>query len=134
MLEDAFLQDILENPDDDTPRLIYADWLTDRGDPRGEFIQVQCRIAQAGDPFRSGRLWGMPAAVLKAWRAREQELLASHGERWRQSLRSLATEIEFHRGFPERVTVPADEFLARGGELFRATPIREVRFPRDSTL
>jgi uncharacterized protein (TIGR02996 family) len=26
-LEDAFLQAILDDPDDDAPRLVYADWL-----------------------------------------------------------------------------------------------------------
>jgi uncharacterized protein (TIGR02996 family) len=31
--ETAFLRDILEHPDDDTPRLIFADWLEDNGDP-----------------------------------------------------------------------------------------------------
>ena len=34
-VEDAFLADIRDHPDDDTPRLIYADWLEERGDPRG---------------------------------------------------------------------------------------------------
>src|SRR5574341_989219 len=29
-------------PHDDAPRLVYADWLLDRGDPRGELIQIQC--------------------------------------------------------------------------------------------
>src|SRR5262249_27667768 len=33
-------QAIIENPDDDSLRLIYADWLDDRGDPRGEFIRI----------------------------------------------------------------------------------------------
>lgn len=28
----AFLQDIKEHPEDDTPRLILADWLQDYGD------------------------------------------------------------------------------------------------------
>ena len=32
--DEAFLQAIRENPDDDAPRLIYADWLEERGDPR----------------------------------------------------------------------------------------------------
>jgi uncharacterized protein (TIGR02996 family) len=44
----AFLRDICEHPDDDTPRLIYADWLDERGAPkdreRAEFIRVQCRL------------------------------------------------------------------------------------------
>ena len=45
--EDAFILDILEYPDDDTPRLVYADWLDDHGDPeRGELIRVQCALAR----------------------------------------------------------------------------------------
>jgi uncharacterized protein (TIGR02996 family) len=45
--EDAFLADIVENPDDDGVRLIYADWLEDHGQPeRAEFIRVQCELAR----------------------------------------------------------------------------------------
>jgi uncharacterized protein (TIGR02996 family) len=48
--EAAFLEDILDHPDDDTPRLVYADWLTDRGgrgdDARAELIRVQCLHAR----------------------------------------------------------------------------------------
>ncbi len=44
---DAFLQAISEKPDDDTPRLVYADWLDEHGDPaRAEFIRVQCQLAR----------------------------------------------------------------------------------------
>ena len=39
--EDAFLVAIRVNPTDDAPRLVYADWLDDQGDPRGELIRVQ---------------------------------------------------------------------------------------------
>jgi uncharacterized protein (TIGR02996 family) len=39
---DAFLADILAHPDDDTPRLVYADWLAEHGDPdRAAFIRTQ---------------------------------------------------------------------------------------------
>lgn len=31
-------------PDDDGPRLVYADWLLDHGDPRGELIAMQCEL------------------------------------------------------------------------------------------
>ncbi len=37
----AFLQAIRQRPHDDAPRLIFADWLEERGDPRGEFIRLQ---------------------------------------------------------------------------------------------
>jgi uncharacterized protein (TIGR02996 family) len=44
---DAFLAAVLESPDDDTPRLIFADWLEENGDPeRAEFIRAQCDLAQ----------------------------------------------------------------------------------------
>ena len=45
-LEAAFLRAVLADPADDAPRLIYADWLDEQGDPRGEFVRVQCRLAQ----------------------------------------------------------------------------------------
>jgi uncharacterized protein (TIGR02996 family) len=32
-----------ETPDDPAPRLVYADWLTSRGDPRGELIVLDHR-------------------------------------------------------------------------------------------
>src|SRR5712664_4048321 len=53
--EDAFLQAIIDNPEDDTPRLRFADWLAERADPRGEFIRTQCRLARlpGNDPNRA---------------------------------------------------------------------------------
>ena len=33
--EHAFYEEILAHPDDDFSRLIFADWLEERGDPRG---------------------------------------------------------------------------------------------------
>jgi uncharacterized protein (TIGR02996 family) len=45
---EALLQTILDNPDDDLPRLIFADWLEETGEPsnvaRAEFIRLQCKI------------------------------------------------------------------------------------------
>lgn len=38
----AFIAAIHENPRDDAIRLIFADWLEERGDPYGEFIRLQC--------------------------------------------------------------------------------------------
>lgn len=37
----GFLHDIAANPDDDTPRLIFSDYLADSEDLRSEFIRVQ---------------------------------------------------------------------------------------------
>lgn len=43
---DPFLAAILADPFDDQPRLVYADYLDEQGDPRGEFIRVQCELAK----------------------------------------------------------------------------------------
>src|SRR5688500_16170422 len=41
----AFLDAIVDAPDDDAPRLVYADWLDDHGDAdRAEFIRAQCEL------------------------------------------------------------------------------------------
>lgn len=47
---DAFYQAIMDNWEDDPPRLVYADWLAERGDEssriRAELIRVQCELAR----------------------------------------------------------------------------------------
>jgi uncharacterized protein (TIGR02996 family) len=40
--EEAFLAAIKANPRDRTTRLVYADWLDDRDDPRGPYLRVYC--------------------------------------------------------------------------------------------
>jgi uncharacterized protein (TIGR02996 family) len=46
---------IKESPADDAPRLVYADWLEEHGEPRGEFLRLQCAPArlERGDPARA---------------------------------------------------------------------------------
>ncbi len=45
----GLMQQVLETPDEDFPRLVCADWLEERGDPRGEFIRCQVELARS-DP------------------------------------------------------------------------------------
>ena len=42
--DDALLDRIIGAPDDLAARLVYADLLTERGDPRGPFIALQCHV------------------------------------------------------------------------------------------
>jgi uncharacterized protein (TIGR02996 family) len=48
--EDAFLRAIAAAPADDAPRLVYADWLDERGDPRGIYLRAELKWAR---PWRS---------------------------------------------------------------------------------
>jgi len=41
--ETAFLRGIAASPEDDLPRLVYADWLEERDDPRHEFLRLAVR-------------------------------------------------------------------------------------------
>src|SRR5437868_12607954 len=98
---DAFLEAIVAQPDDDTPRLVYADWLEERGDPRGEFIQVQCRLARMGE--------GEPG--FSRYQERERELLDQHRLDWLGELRSVARQSTFLRGFLDEVALEPRAFL-----------------------
>jgi len=85
--EAELLADVYEHPDDDAPRLVYADYLQERNDPRGEFIVLQFRR-------RDGTL-GRDEAK------REKDLLAEHARRWLGGIAKLVkkTGMEFERGF-----------------------------------
>src|SRR3712207_3468959 len=104
--EDAFLQAILENPEDDASRLIYADWLEEQGYParsaRGELIRVHdaLRDLPADDPRRL------------QLEERQRELLEGHEAEWVAPLRELGLQggWVFRRGFVERVTLTPPEY------------------------
>src|SRR5262245_55358117 len=49
--EDAFLRAIAAGPGDAAPRLVYADWLEEHGDPRAEYLRV---IYNAANPKELG--------------------------------------------------------------------------------
>ncbi len=113
----SFLQAIIEQPDDDTPRLVYADWLEEHGDPdRAEFIRLQCELAgmAEADPRQ------------REHQARERTLLAAHEREWAGPLDRLVTGYEFRRGFVEAV-VSSAAFFRDAGRLFAAAPVRVVR-------
>jgi uncharacterized protein (TIGR02996 family) len=117
---DAFLRDILAHPDDDAPRLIFADWLEEQGDAgsvaRAEFIRVQCALS-------GGSLAKQRQAELTR---REQQILDEWSEKWAGPIRRLVETWEFHRGFIDQVGLWAGAFLERSGSLFRRAPIQHV--------
>lgn len=115
-----FLADILARPQDDAPRLRYAEWLEAEQDPLGEFIHVQCRLAElpADDPD-----------VLE-WEGREQELLAEHEKQWVGALAGMVQWCVFRRGFIEEIALTSAQFLRHAPALFRRAPIQEVHLSR----
>src|SRR5438094_91305 len=85
---EAFLQAILDDPADDTRRLVYSDWLEENGDPeRAELIRIQCELARGVDD----------GPRLVALKTRERDLCRVNGPRWLGPLWSNIT-TEFERG------------------------------------
>jgi uncharacterized protein (TIGR02996 family) len=81
----ALLAAIRAAPEEDAPRLAYADWLKVHGQPeRAEFIRVQIHLARKG------------VSVL---RRREQELLAKHHDAIAGPLSAPGLRFRFSRGF-----------------------------------
>jgi uncharacterized protein (TIGR02996 family) len=64
--EDRFVQAILADPDDASIRLVYADWLEERGDPRGEFLRLEAALMEL--PLEDDR-WAAMAARFRELRA-----------------------------------------------------------------
>jgi uncharacterized protein (TIGR02996 family) len=92
-LEDALVDD----PQDQAAHAAYADFLTEQGDPRGEFISVQLALEDATrTPEERQRL-----------RAREQELLAAHRRDWLGGLADVlaAEQLHFAWGWLDRICI-----------------------------
>jgi uncharacterized protein (TIGR02996 family) len=103
-------------PDSDEGRLVIADGLLERGDPRGELIAVQIRLARDG----------LDAPDAPTHVRRQDELLAVHGARWARALGPSAYSWRFRRGFVEEIAID-DERTFRH-ELFDHEAVRSVAF------
>jgi uncharacterized protein (TIGR02996 family) len=99
---EAFLRAIFDTPDDDTPRLVYADWLDEHGDPVfAAFIRLACEYARtpAEDVDRRGHL-----------AAEGLNLMRPTGR---------SSDGIFHRGFVPPVQIEVDASLLADAAAFR---------------
>lgn len=108
---------VLADPDDDAPRLVYADWLSERGDPWGELIAVQIARTRADTPELE---------------ARESTLLY-------QLPQELLPRQSYRRGFVEILSVHCDDLEARLPDscvrdlrVFGGTKIVDGRIPHEA--
>lgn len=101
----ALLDAIHDVPEDDGPRSVLADLLTDLGDPRGEFIACQ----------------------LSGAHARADELLAAHGHAWAGPFVTPVHDWTFARGFIDAIYV---DDLRAAEPLRAAHPHAELRLAR----
>src|SRR5687768_3217999 len=90
--EPALLQAIREAPDDDAPRLVYADWLDEHGRPeRAEFVRVcvelirarQAAAARGRDPGLAARLDRLEARKADIFYRRRPAAVGPYPAGWR---------------------------------------------------
>ncbi len=86
---------IYADPSDERAREVYADLLLDRGDPRGEFIQLQCLA----------RRQPLDAAQTRRMAALQRE----HAESWYGTLGPVLAGAGFSGGFLSRVRIKSGE-------------------------
>jgi len=104
---------ILEDPEDTSSYLVYADWLSERGDPRGDLITVQAKLAQS------------PTSELKA---QEKKLLHDNGAAWLGSFadaKEIDAGIRWRLGFIDSFRLgPIDDYET--SELDFPTALEEI--------
>jgi uncharacterized protein (TIGR02996 family) len=86
---------IAAHPDDADNYLVYADWLSAQGDPRGELITIQHKLSVMKELDRKG----VPGGTLEQ---REKALLAQH-ERFLPGVPPAMVAVKWRWGFLESV-------------------------------
>jgi len=98
---DALLDAIFDNPDDDTPRLVYADWLQEHDqEAYAHFIRLHCRMARV--PHEEKRV--LVEELHPVWLAFRDTM--SH-----TLLKRFGGIGSFERGMPSTVRLTPREFL-----------------------
>jgi uncharacterized protein (TIGR02996 family) len=106
------LEQMLDEPNNDAPRLVYADQLQEKQDPYGEFIHIDCALARSPKESRD---------VIQE--ERRNDLLAKHGKQWTGVVSGLAESHEIQRGFVKYVEMYDHKLVSHANELFEAAPL-----------
>jgi uncharacterized protein (TIGR02996 family) len=123
---EAFLSAILASPGEDTPRLVFADWLDENGAEEDRahaaLIRAHCRAEALPEGSR-------PRLKLER---EAKAILKQYGERWARPLEDtrVVKGWTFRRGFLDGVTMSATVFSQNAKKVFDAAPtVRSARFP-----
>jgi uncharacterized protein (TIGR02996 family) len=113
---------ILADPSDDQARLVYADFLTQSGDPRGEFITVQIALAGKPSPAQKRQL-----------NKRQKELLKKHRRAWEKEALQDGLEYELVKGFVGMIKMTGAQWGAKGAKLLAKEPIERLVISKPTT-
>jgi uncharacterized protein (TIGR02996 family) len=141
----AFIAAIIANPDEDTPRLVAADFLEENGEvDRAALIRIQCEIARLeasglGKSLEMDELRKRERALLhplsvdwQLWAAFECPELVRVAPPTKTSSPLDRMHVEgaerltWRRGFVEEVNCPAAEWLRHGVAVRQRNPVLSV--------
>jgi uncharacterized protein (TIGR02996 family) len=98
--EDGFLSAIVSAIDDRLPRLVFADWLEEQGDPRAEWLRVECELAELGP--KDDRRPALEARKRALWDDHRDGLVG-----WERRFALARIKSKVAR-FPSEAVVPGD--------------------------
>ncbi len=110
-MRDQLEQNILDHPDDEAPRLIYADWLEENGESdRAEFIRVQIALEDQGLSGADRRVLVQREATLlnkyqREWLGGLAPFLLDHEDDMRREKTGQNCDFRFRRGFFEELNI-----------------------------
>ncbi|MEK6238571.1 MAG: TIGR02996 domain-containing protein [Planctomycetales bacterium] len=116
MDDGTYLDEILENPDDDAPRLAAAERLERMGDPRGAFIRSQLQRERLDPGSIEARVLGEC----------ERQLLKKYKTQWAGRIGEITPRYEFRRGFISSVNLGLKRFIEVADLLFDSAPINSL--------
>jgi uncharacterized protein (TIGR02996 family) len=126
MIPDGFLRAILDAPDDDAPRAAFADWLQERGDPRGEFLAIQLEHARAWPDHHETD--GCSCASCERFRRCRELATPERRREWAGPAHDPSVLVHFYRGFVETVQIQTADWMEHGPTIVQAQPIKHVLF------
>ncbi len=111
---DGFLHAIRARPEDDLPRLVYADWLDEAGDPLAQLIRIQCRRARLSPH----------AGEWEALGHEEAALIAQHREAWCEPIAEITgANPVYIRGVIAHLDVTGSVLVKRANRLLQLAPL-----------
>ncbi|MCE9568304.1 MAG: TIGR02996 domain-containing protein [Planctomycetes bacterium] len=136
---EPFLDAICDNIDDDTPRLVFADWLQENGDDaRAEFIRIQCSQYRRVHPEYENpavRNKVFTPELRKAY-IRQRQLRIDNFDRWISPFPewSSGSTWAFQRGFAYFFAPTGRQWVKDGPRVRQLTPVELLRITRTDDL
>lgn len=128
---------ICARPDEDTPRLVLADWLDEQGDKpsafRADLVRTHCRLARM-EPW-SPEWRELNDHWAKKLSPKFETQKAENKLPWAAHLKGRVRAWALERGLVGHLTLFSKRFVNEGDSYFEQDPVRSVKFVKlDSAM